>query len=86
MLAIIGTLVVLGCVLGGYLAGGSSMLLLWHPFEVVIICGAALGAFLISNPMKVVKAAFNGALGRVKGARYGRRNTSSCSSSCTTSW
>jgi chemotaxis protein MotA len=73
VLAIIGTLVVLGSVLGGYLAGGSSMLLLWHPLEIVIICGAALGAFLISNPPKVVKNAFVGALGLIKGARYGRQ-------------
>jgi chemotaxis protein MotA len=72
VLAIIGTVVVLASVLGGYLATGSSLLLLWHPLEVVIICGAALGAFLISNPMKVVKAAFSGALGLVKGVRYGR--------------
>ncbi len=73
MLAIIGTLVVLGSVLGGFMMGGSNVLLLWHPLEVVIICGAALGAFLISNPLKVVKDAFTGALGLVKGARYGRQ-------------
>ena len=73
MFAIIGTLVVLGSVLGGFLAGGSSMLLLWHPLEIVIICGAALGAFMISNPPKVVKNAFTGALGLLKGARYGRQ-------------
>ena len=72
MLAIIGTVVVLGSVLGGFLMGGSSVLLLWHPLEVVIIIGAALGAFLISNPLKVVKDSFSGALGLVKGARYGR--------------
>jgi chemotaxis protein MotA len=72
VLAIIGTVVVLASVLGGYLATGSSMLLLWHPLEVVIICGAALGAFLISNPLEVVKDAFRGALGLVKGVRYGR--------------
>ncbi len=72
MLAIIGTLVVLGSVLGSYVAGGSSLLLLWHPLEIVIICGAAFGAFLISNSMKVVKDAFTGALGLVKGPRYGR--------------
>ena len=72
MLAIVGTIVVLASVLGGYLATGNSILLLWHPLEVVIICGAALGAFLISNPMKVVKAAFSGAVGLVKGTRYGR--------------
>lgn len=52
--------------------GGSSLLLLWHPLEVVVICGAALGAFLISNPLKVVKASVVGALGLVKGPRYGR--------------
>lgn len=73
MLAIIGTVVVLGSVFGSFLAGGSSILLLWHPLEVVIICGAALGAFLISNPMKVVKDAFIGALGLIKGPRYGRQ-------------
>ena len=73
MLAIVGTIVVLASVLGGYLATGSSLLLLWHPLEVVIICGAALGAFLISNPMKVVKGAFSGAVGLVKGVRYGRK-------------
>jgi chemotaxis protein MotA len=72
MIAVIGTLVVLGCVLGGFMASGSSLLLLWHPFEVIIIVGGALGAFLISNPLKVVKAAFAGALGLLKGPRYGR--------------
>ncbi len=72
MLPIIGSLIVLLSVLGGFLMGGSSPLLLWHPLEVVIICGAALGAFIISNPLKVVKDAFKGALGLVKGNRYGR--------------
>ncbi len=72
MLALIGTVVVLASVMGGYLATGSSMLLLWHPLEVVIILGAALGAFLISSPIKVVKGAFGGAIGLVKGVRYGR--------------
>ncbi len=72
MFAIIGSLVVLGSVLGGFMMGGSSLLLLWHPLEIVVICGAALGAFLISNPMKVIKSSFSGALGLVKGARYGR--------------
>jgi chemotaxis protein MotA len=70
--AIIGSLVVLGSVLGGFAMGGSSLLLLWHPLEIVVIIGAALGAFMISNPLKVVKSSFAGALGLVKGARYGR--------------
>jgi chemotaxis protein MotA len=72
LIAIIGTIVVLGSVLGGYMAGGSSLLLLWHPFEILVICGGALGAFLISNPMKIVKRSFTDALGLVKGPRYTR--------------
>jgi chemotaxis protein MotA len=59
-------------VLGGFLAGGSSILLLWHPLEVLVICGGALGAFLISNPLKVVKASFIGALALFGAPRYGR--------------
>jgi chemotaxis protein MotA len=70
--AIVGTLVVFGSVLGGFAMGGSSLLLLWHPLEVLVIIGGALGAFLISNPLKVIKDSFGGALGLLKGARYGR--------------
>jgi chemotaxis protein MotA len=72
VLAIVGSIVVLGSVLGGFMMGGSSLLLLWHPLEIVVIIGAALGAFLISNPLKVVKDSFIGAIGVTKGARYGR--------------
>jgi chemotaxis protein MotA len=71
--AIIGTLVVIGSVFGGFMMGGSSLLLLWHPLEIVVIIGAALGAFLISNPLKVVKESFSGAIGLVKGPRYGKQ-------------
>jgi chemotaxis protein MotA len=63
---------VLGSVLGGFMMGGSHLLLLWHPLEVVVIIGGALGAFLISNPLTVIKSAFAGALGLIKGPRYGR--------------
>lgn len=54
MLTIIGSLIVVGCVLGGYAALGGHLYVLWQPFEVVIICGAALGAFIIANPKSVL--------------------------------
>jgi len=72
MLQIIGSVVVLVCVLGGFLMEGGHILSLWHPSEIIIIIGAALGAFLTSNPTKVVKGAFAGALALPKGPRYGR--------------
>jgi len=73
MLAIIGVIVVLGCVAGGYVLSHGNLAALWQPYELIIICGAALGAFLISNPMKVVKAAFAGVLGVLKGSKYGKK-------------
>jgi len=74
MLLIVGTVVVLASVFLGFAAEGGHLLALWHPMEVVIICGAALGAFVISNPLKVVKAAFAGAIGMLKGPRYKRED------------
>ncbi|HEY7995934.1 MAG TPA: flagellar motor stator protein MotA [Steroidobacteraceae bacterium] len=74
MLQIIGSLVVIGCILGGFAAEGGKILALWHPFEILIIVGSACGAFLISNPPKVVKAAFTGALSLPKGPRYKREH------------
>jgi chemotaxis protein MotA len=74
MLQIIGSLVVVGCIVGGFMAEGGHILALWHPFEIVIIVGAAIGAFLISNPMKVVKGAVFGAISLPKGPRYKRED------------
>jgi chemotaxis protein MotA len=51
---------------------GGKLLALWHPTEVIIIIGAALGSFIISNPIKVVKASFANSLALMKGPRYGR--------------
>ena len=52
---IIGLIVTLGCVLGGFMAMGGHIEVLIQPWEVVIICGAAFGTFLVANPMKTVK-------------------------------
>jgi chemotaxis protein MotA len=45
----------MGCVLGGFMAMGGHVGVLMQPWEVVIICGAALGTFVVANPMKTVK-------------------------------
>jgi len=52
---LIGLVVTLGCVLGGFMAMGGHINVLVQPWEAVIICGASFGAFLIGNPMKTVK-------------------------------
>lgn len=50
MIKIVGMLVVLGSVLGGYILSGGHIMAIVQPFEVLIIGGAAFGAFLQSNP------------------------------------
>jgi chemotaxis protein MotA len=49
MFFVAGSLTVILCVLGGYAALGGKLYVLWQPFEVVIIVGAAVGAFITAN-------------------------------------
>ena len=72
MLLIVGTLTVLICVLGGYAAMGGHLAVLVQPFEVVIIVGAAIGAYVISNPIAVLKETSHGFKMALKGPRYGK--------------
>src|SRR5689334_22620571 len=74
MIQIIGSVIVIGCVLGGFVLEGGKILALWHPTEILIIVGSALGAFLTSNPLKVTKGAFREAISIQKGARYKRED------------
>lgn len=56
MIAIIGFIVVSGAIAGGYLMEHGNLYVLLQPAEVVIIFGAAFGAFLVASPMKVIKS------------------------------
>ena len=53
MLVIVGSIVVLASVAGGYMWHGGQLLALHQPSELLIIFGAALGALIIANPMSV---------------------------------
>jgi chemotaxis protein MotA len=72
MFVIIGFVTVIASVLIGFLASGGNLILLWHPFEVVLICGAALGAFLASNPVKIIKDTGAGVVALFKKPVYDR--------------
>lgn len=72
MRLIIGIVIVIGSVLGGFAAIGGHMAVLFQPFEFVIILGAAIGAFIIGNTGPVLKQTL-GSLGTLfKGARYNK--------------
>jgi flagellar motor stator protein MotA len=72
MLPLAGLLVVLVSVAAGFLLSGGSLLLLWHPTEVLIICGAAAGAFVTSNPKKVLVDTMRGTVALFKAPHYGK--------------
>jgi chemotaxis protein MotA len=66
MLFAVGCLVVMASVIGGFIAGGGHIYVLWQPFEFLIIFGSAIGAYIISNPGHVLSGTLK-AMGRLFG-------------------
>lgn len=54
MQSIVGIVVILGCVFGGFLLHGGSLKVIWQPMEMVIIIGAGVGAIILGNPRHVL--------------------------------
>ncbi|WP_225766057.1 flagellar motor stator protein MotA [Stenotrophomonas sp. Marseille-Q4652] len=74
MLIFIGFLVVILSVLGGYVGAHGKLSALWQPYELVIIGGAALGAFLVGTPVRLVKQTWADTVGVFKGPRYKKQD------------
>jgi chemotaxis protein MotA len=59
MISLIGSVVVLGAIAGGYLMEHGKSLVLVEPAELLIILGSAVGTVIVANPiptlMKLVK-------------------------------
>ncbi|MGE0079928.1 MAG: flagellar motor stator protein MotA [Thiohalomonadaceae bacterium] len=70
MKLILGILIVVGSVVGGYVLSHGHLLALWQPFELMIIGGAALGAFVIANPPKIIGQVIKGLPRLLRGSRY----------------
>lgn len=68
----IGIITVFLCVLGGYAAMGGHIMVLWQPFEYVIIVGAAIGAFIIGSPKFVRKRVMKDIKALTKKPKYGK--------------
>ena len=74
MLVIIGYVVALGCIFGAYIIHGGNMAVIIKalPTEMMAIMGGALGAFVVANQPKVLKATLGSIPKLLKGSKYSK--------------
>ncbi|MGB9990837.1 flagellar motor stator protein MotA [Pseudoduganella rhizocola] len=70
MLVIIGYVVVMASVFGGFALSGGHLAALFQPLELLMIGGAAVGAFFVGNSGKAIKATLAALPTLFKGSRY----------------
>ena len=70
MLIFVGTLVTLLSVFGGYALAGGHLGALIQPVEILMIVGAGVGAFILGNGMKTIKATLRVLPTLFKGSKY----------------
>jgi chemotaxis protein MotA len=70
MLIIVGYLIVVAAVFGGFAMAGGHLGSLFQPVELLMIGGAALGAFLVGNTGKALKATMKALPSAFKGSIY----------------
>jgi chemotaxis protein MotA len=73
MFAIIGIVVVFGCIVAGYLMEHGNLKVLLQPAELLIIGGAAAGTVLVANPLHILKEIATGLAGVFGSSRYGKQ-------------
>lgn len=71
-MVIVGYLIIIFSVFGGFMLSGGKLYALFQPFEFLIIAGAAFGSFIIANNTKTIKATFKDVLSTLKGKNYSK--------------
>lgn len=72
MLVIVGYIIVMASVFGGFALAGGHLAALFQPLELLMIGGAAAGAFLVGNNGKSIKATLKALPSLLKGSRFNR--------------
>lgn len=70
MLVILGYIVVFASVFGGFALAGGHLAALFQPVELLMIGGAAVGAFLVGNNGKAIKATLKSLPSLLKRSKY----------------
>ena len=73
MYVLIGYLVVMGSVFGGFALAGGHLGALFQPLELLMIGGAAVGAFVVGNTPKAIKATMKAFPTLFKGSKYNQQ-------------
>jgi chemotaxis protein MotA len=70
LLVILGYLIVVGSVFGGFALAGGHLASLLQPVELLMIGGAALGSFFVGNNGKAIKATLKALPTLLKGSKH----------------
>ncbi len=73
MVVIVGCIVVVACVLGGFTLSGGHIGALIHPAEILTIGGAAVGAMIVMAPVKVLKDLMMALLQSLKASPFSKK-------------
>jgi chemotaxis protein MotA len=73
MIVIIGVIIVMGSVIGGFVMAGGHPAALLHLSEFVVIVGAALGAMVIMSPKKILFDLIKQLMSTLKGSPYNKK-------------
>ena len=78
MMILLGVVVVMALVFGGYNLSGGSMAPIWHslPYEMTMVGGASIGAFMISNSFTVIKMTGSAIKRAMTGTKWKRKDYS----------
>ena len=72
VLIIVGIVIVMVCVIGGFLLIDGPLLVLLQPSEFIVIGGAAIGSMIAANPIKFLKLLFQRLPVALKGSPYNK--------------
>ena len=70
MLVIVGYIIIIISVFGGFALAGGHLASLWQPVEVLMIGGGAVGAFVVGNSSKALKATLKALPTVFKGSKF----------------
>ena len=73
MFVIVGYVVVCASVFGGYALAGGHIAALFQPLELLMIGGAAVGAFIVGNDTKAMKATLRAFPSLFKGSKFNKK-------------